>query len=90
MRKVLLTTFGILILLFLLSGCGGGGGDSGDSSPTYSLSGTITLNGTAYEGAAINLSGSSSGSTATDANGEYTFTGLGDGNYTVAPFLTTQ
>ncbi len=44
---------------------------------TYTLSGTIT--GTGNSGATVQLSGAGSGSTTTDASGNYTFTGLLNG-----------
>jgi hypothetical protein len=48
---------------------------------TYSISGTIT-NGA---GAAVALSGTSSGSTTADSSGNYTLGGLSNGTYTVTP-----
>jgi len=50
---------------------------------TYSLSGKVT--GSA---ATLTLSGASSGTTKTDANGNYSFSGLANGTYLVAPSQT--
>ncbi|MFH1228205.1 MAG: carboxypeptidase regulatory-like domain-containing protein [Planctomycetota bacterium] len=56
------------------TGVGGGG-------TTYTLSGTVTGIGS---GATVILSGPSSASTMTDGNGNYSFTGVANGNYTVS------
>lgn len=94
------TIFVVLFsLTILLSGCGGGhwdfysggGNSNSDSSASvseYSISGNITLNGAALVGATVTLSGASSATTTTDANGNYSFTGLANGSYTVTPTLT--
>ncbi|HET7462475.1 MAG TPA: carboxypeptidase regulatory-like domain-containing protein [Longimicrobium sp.] len=55
------------------------------SLSSYTLSGHLTLGGAALAGATVTLSGSSSGTATTDANGAYSFTVLGDGSYTVTP-----
>jgi hypothetical protein len=47
------------------------------------ISGTIT--GTAGAGATVNLTGAAIATTAVDASGNYAFTGLLNGSYTVAP-----
>jgi inhibitor of cysteine peptidase len=57
------------------------------SSPTYKLSGTVTLTGGAFSGVTIKLAGSAVGSTTTDSNGNYNFTGLANGTYIVTPSL---
>jgi hypothetical protein len=57
-------------------------------SPTYNISGTVTLSsGEALSGLIVTLSGNVSGTVATDSNGNYTFTGLSNGSYTIAPSL---
>jgi hypothetical protein len=52
--------------------------------PTYSISGTISpsANGT---GATLTLSGATSASTTADASGNFSFSGLANGAYTVTP-----
>lgn len=52
---------------------------SGGSS-TYTISGTVT-----GAGATLTLSGAASASTTTDSSGNYSFSGLADGSYVVAP-----
>ena len=56
-------------------------------STTYSISGTIspTAGG---GGATVTLGGASSATTVADANGNYSFTGLANGSYTVTPAKT--
>ncbi len=55
------------------------------TAPTYSISGTVIASGSALQGVTMTLSGTSSRSVDTDASGNYTFTGLANGNYTVTP-----
>jgi hypothetical protein len=52
--------------------------------PTYSIAGAIAPS-TNANGTAVTLTGASTASTTPDANGNYTFSGLFDGNYTVTP-----
>ncbi len=61
-------------------------GDTGIS--LHSLSGTITdEGGNGLEGVTLTLSGDASATTSTDASGDYAFTDLADGAYTVTPSL---
>ena len=53
------------------------------STPTYSISGTVS--GDTASGVTMNLTGDASASTTTDSSGNYTFSGLADGSYTVTP-----
>lgn len=76
----------ILMLFMFLSACAGGGGDE-ESGPIFSISGTVTINGSALQGVTITLGGASSANTTTDASGAYTFTGLENWAYTVTPSL---
>lgn len=84
--RTVLMAFPIFVALFLL-GCGGGGGGGG-SAPlaptTFSISGTVAGGGA---NVTVTLSGVgiANQTTATDANGIYTFTGLANGSYTVTP-----
>jgi hypothetical protein len=60
----------------------------GDFSPThapYTLSGRILNGAVALPGVTVNLTGSQTMSTLTDAEGRYTFAALAPGNYTVTP-----
>jgi hypothetical protein len=77
----------LLAVLFsiALASCGGGGGGGGSTSTpaTHNISGTVA-------GAAnvtINLTGAASKTTTTDASGNYSFSGLANGSYTVTPSL---
>jgi hypothetical protein len=54
--------------------------------PTYSISGTVS--GDIMSGVTIVLSGSGSSSITTDSNGNYNFSGLNNGNYTITPSKT--
>jgi archaellum component FlaF (FlaF/FlaG flagellin family) len=56
---------------------------------TYSVSGTVTASdGSALSGVTMTLSGASTGTVTTDTGGNYSFTGLADGTYTITPSLT--
>jgi Tol biopolymer transport system component len=60
-----------------------------DLAPTTALkiSGRVVNNvGNPLSGITVNLSGTAAGSTQTDASGNYSFTNLASGNYTVSPF----
>ncbi|NOU00147.1 MAG: hypothetical protein HOO95_01025 [Gallionella sp.] len=78
----------IMVMLFsiAIAACGGGGGSSSPTpAATYSISGAVS--GAVLPGVAISLTGTSIKSTTTDAMGNYTFTGLANGSYTVTPSL---
>ena len=62
----------------------------GTSTITYTISGHIqNASGVSVSGVTVSLSGGQSGSTTTDANGNYSFTGLPpNNNYTVTPSKT--
>ncbi len=51
----------------------------------YSITGKVTNAGNGQSGVTVTLSGSTSNSTMTDGSGNYSFTGLVLGNYTVTP-----
>src|SRR5882762_3425094 len=55
------------------------------SAPTYKISGTMS--GSAMSGAIITLNGANVGSVATDLGGNYTFSGLSKGTYSVSAAL---
>jgi hypothetical protein len=73
----------VLMIVFALTACSSGGDKS--LLPTYSISGTVTLNGSALPDIAIALSGASSANTKTDASGNYSFTNLSQGVYIITP-----
>lgn len=80
-----------LALLFSVTvvSCGGGsgygGGSTGGNTGIYSISGTVTFTGNPLMGAMISLTGTKSTSTTTDGSGNYSFTSLPNGGYTVTP-----
>jgi hypothetical protein len=66
---------------------GGSGGSSGGTTPpssTSTISGTITP-ATLGLGITVNLTGSETASTTADGSGNYSFSGLAAGTYTVTP-----
>lgn len=71
----------------LLAGCGGGGGGAlAPSTPTYSISGKVTNNGTGIAGVTVTLASSTtttSMSSTADSSGTYTFIAVPNGTYTV-------
>jgi len=79
----------VLLAIVVLADCGGGGnGDGGAVAVTYSISGQVTSNGSGLSGVTMSLTGASSATTITDASGNYTFTGLDNGSYTITPSRT--
>ena len=61
-----------------------GGGSGGGGGSTYTISGTITpaSNGA---GATISLTGAASATVTADTSGNYSFSGLANGSYTITP-----
>ena len=74
---VLLLTAAIMTML---SGCG--------NSQKHSHSGTITSGGSALSGVTVAITGQTSRAVVTDTNGNYSFSGLPAGTYTVTPSFT--
>jgi protocatechuate 3,4-dioxygenase beta subunit len=58
------------------------------ASTAYAISGTITSNGSGLSGVTVALTGAGSSSTTTDTSGNYSFTNVSNGNYTITPSLT--
>jgi hypothetical protein len=90
-RTNVLAVFCALASVFLiLYGCGGGGDDGGGGpvAVTYGISGQATLTGSGLSGVTMALSGVRSGNAITDASGNYSFTGLDNGSYTITPSKT--
>ena len=56
---------------------------SGSYIRTASLMGMVTVEGEGLAGITVNISGRQNAEMVTDANGQYTFTGLRAGNYTI-------
>ncbi len=83
------TAFIVVAVLLMINCGGGGGGGGGDNGTpvTYSISGAVTSNGVALPGVTVSLTGAASMSTTTDGSGNYQFTRLSSGNYTVTPSI---
>jgi hypothetical protein len=76
-----LKVFAALLLIPVIAfvpGCGGGG----DSSQTYTVTGSVS---NASPGVLMQVAGPVSKSTTTDANGAYSLTGLPNGQYFITP-----
>lgn len=83
--KRILLYFMMLMFLAGAFGCSSGGGDDAPAVTTYGISGTVT--GAIQAGVTVNLTGASTATATTDADGKYTFAGLANGNYTVTPVM---
>jgi formylglycine-generating enzyme required for sulfatase activity len=55
---------------------------------TYSISGTVTFSSVGLSGVIVRLTGTVPGSTTTDSSGNYNFSNVSIGNYTITPSLT--
>src|SRR5208283_3798228 len=58
------------------------------SNPIYNISGSVSANGTALNGVTMTMKGTNTTSTMVDTNGNYTFSGLNNGSYTITPSRT--
>jgi hypothetical protein len=76
----------LIIMLLMVIGCSRKGIPPRD----YTISGTVTLNGTgtAVADVTIQLTGASTASATTGSDGKFSFTGLANGTYYVTPSLT--
>jgi manganese oxidase len=71
-----------------MTGCSGGGSSTPTNpATTYSISGRITLTqgGSGLAAVSVALGGASADTQPTDSSGNYTFTGLKSGDYTISP-----
>jgi Carboxypeptidase regulatory-like domain len=88
LKKNVPMSIAILSSLALIGGCAGlvNGKSSTQPSPpgSYSVSGTISP-AEGGSGTTVSLGGASSATTATNASGNYSFTGLANGTYAVVP-----
>lgn len=69
-----------------VTGAGGAFTATAGAASTHSISGTVS--GVVAKGVMVTLNGDAIGSAFTDENGNYTFSGLVAGNYTVTPSLS--
>jgi plastocyanin len=89
-RTYSLAVFCALTSVFLiLNGCGDDDDDGAVIPVRHSISGKVTLdNGSGLSSVTMTLTGASSDNVITDASGNYTFTGLDNGSYTITPSRT--
>ena len=72
--------------LLFAAACGSGStAGAGGGADTWSITGT--LQGAVADGVTVSLAGAATRSTVTASGGAFSFTGLGDGSYTVTPSL---
>lgn len=74
-----------LALMGCDSSSSGAANNNNNNISTYSISGTVTANGSDLAGVSVSTSG---GSATTDANGVYTIAGMANGSYTLTPAKT--
>jgi plastocyanin len=79
----------VLLAIVVLAGC------SNDDNPivapvavSYSISGQVASTGSGLSGVTMALTGANSATAITDTSGNYTFTGLDNGSYTITPSRT--
>jgi len=84
--------YGIILVCIILAlgpTCEQGKGDGEDEEPiTYSISGRVTSIGDGFSGVTVTLSGTDSGITTTNDEGNYSFSDLSPGSYTMTPSLS--
>jgi len=68
-----------------VSSCEPGPSSNGSTTTGFSISGGVS--GSALQAVHVNLSGTATGNITTNASGNYSFTGLAAGDYTVTPSL---
>jgi hypothetical protein len=83
--RTLAAIWAVLIIVLALIACSKSSDQ--ESNPTYSISGTVTRDGSALQGVTVSMSGTNNADTTTDASGNYTFNKLSAGTYTVTPIL---
>jgi hypothetical protein len=71
-----------------ISGANVTGKDFAATQIAYSIQGSVTVDGVGLPNVTVALTGTSTGSTTTDADGNYTIGGLYNGDYTITPTLT--
>ena len=74
----------MLMLMIVTVGCSKSDDDAVPGT-TYGISGVVTLTGLPLSDVTVTLSGRSTGTYTTGADGKYSFTGLPKGSYTVTP-----
>ncbi len=79
-NRLLLLLAAIPMISLLVTSCG-----DTDTPQSSSISGQVSIGGTGLSDVTMILSGAASATVATDASGNYTFSGLANGSYTVTP-----
>src|SRR3989339_694607 len=77
---IILNLFLSLLMAMMIPGCGKGS--------VYSISGQVTVGGSALSGATMTLTGKEGKTATTDTNGNYFFDDMPIGTYTLTPSLT--
>src|SRR3954468_24791968 len=88
-EAILAFVVGFLIVTFCV-GCGSTSANFASTTPgpqTWSISGTLSP-ATSGTGATVSVTGASATTVTADANGNYSFSGLANGSYTVTPSKT--
>jgi hypothetical protein len=88
MKNCLLRWSGFIALSFLLAACGHSGVVDQSGNGNIVLNGIVVSNNAGLSGATVNLSGASTASINTDANGNFVFNNLNNGSYVVTPSLS--
>ncbi|HUN55706.1 MAG TPA: carboxypeptidase-like regulatory domain-containing protein [Smithella sp.] len=75
----------MMMIFLIVNGC-----SNSNDTTTYTISGTVTVYGTGTEldNVTINMTGSATSSATTGSNGDFSFSGLSNGTYTLTPALT--
>lgn len=77
------------VVSFGLVACGSkSSSDPAQAATTYIISGTVTSSSAALQGVTMTLSGASAATATTDASGNFAFSGIANGSYTVTPSKT--
>lgn len=66
-------------MFLMVSGC------ISKDDTTYTISGNVTIEGDTFANVTINLTGASTSSATTGSNGDFSFSGLANGTYTLIP-----
>jgi peroxiredoxin len=80
----------VLGMAAALAACKGGGTETPEPPANLTFKGTITSGGSPLAGVAVFLSWDEKKTAVTDANGQYSFTGLTKSHYVVTPSLRNQ
>ena len=88
-KKLMFQFLGMVLIVTAISCAGSGSNGSSGGGAKESISGTVTGAVQAGVTMTLTISGVAKGTTTTDASGNYSFTGLAKGAYTVTPSLAS-